>query len=242
MKQILSFIILISLNSAISAQNDSLFKGNNVRFEGQVGLNMTGFIKSFIVLNTTAIPAQQLRPADFNAKLLLGIKTLPKFLYGIRFGTSYQTNESGSADEGGNTSRTDKDQIRNYRIGLEVQRSLSKRISIYAGLDYIHNMSNQKTVTTFLGNSPTPPFNPIKITTTTEQKDKITGFGPVFGLQFHLHKNLLLGTEASLYKTDGKGGTQTRSDNPNSVPQINYTSSKSNSIVLPLFVNLNFVF
>jgi hypothetical protein len=238
------FVILLSLVSSLTgakAQNDSLFRERSFRFQGQVGINATEFIKQFLVLNNS--PVSQVSPFAFNAKFLTGWEVFPSLLIGPRVGVGYsQTHEYSNTDQQDNE-RSSDDKSRSARFGIELQQQIAKRWIVYYGVDYVNATTTNSTVTTSNGFNPTPPFEPIKIRTEIIDNSKTTGFGPVLGVQFNINRWICLGTETSFYTLTSKGGTKTISTNPNNnnTPET-FTDSKSTQFQLPFFINCNIVF
>ncbi len=239
MKKILSLSALLCLFIGVSAQPDSLFHGNTLRFQGQIGFDASSFLKQFVVLNSTTAPVS---PFSFNGKFLTGWNQFPSLLIGPRVGFGYSTTHNYSNTEQQNNERSDDSKTRSARVGLEVQQLISKRWIVYYGLDYINETSSTSTVSTSPSFNPNPPFEPITVRTEIASNEKTFGYGPVLGLQFNINKWICLGTETAFYTTQTKGGSKTTSSNPNNTVPETFTDSKSTQFILPFFVNLNVVF
>lgn len=239
MKKILSLSFMLCACLFLSAQTDSLFKGRTVRFQGQIGINATNFIKQFIVLNNST--QSQLSPFDVNGKFLVGLKYTPSLLIGPRVGFGYSTNHNYSNNEQQNNERSTDNNSRSLRIGLELQQRISKRWTIYYGIDYINNKSSASTITT---TSSTTGFPAVTTTTRTQiaSASKSTGGGPILGFQFHLNRWVCLGTETSFYYTQTISGQKISSSNPNNTVPETFADARTTQIILPFFINCNIVF
>lgn len=237
MKTLLTVNAILLFFIASHAQTDS---SKTFWFKGQVGVNATGFLKQFVVMNNTAVG--QTSPFDFNAKAFVGWNRHPNLLLGPRLGFGYRSTHTYSNNEQQNNERSDDALSRSVRVGLELQQIISKRWVVYYGFDYINMRSSTSTVSISQIFNPNPPFDPINVRTEIITTSKTTGFGPVLGVQFNVNRHLCLGTETSFYYQQTRGGDKTISDNPNNTTPETFTDSRSNSIQLPFFINCNIVF
>jgi hypothetical protein len=233
MKTILTLLTLGITSWYVQAQSVEDFGDKNIRFQGQIGFDATTFLKQFVVLNNTA-PAT-VSPFNFNGKFLMGKRSHPALLFGPRVGVGYASTHEYSNNEDQSNERSDDSKTKALRVGLELQHRLSWRWSLYYGIDYLNQNSNQATVTTSSG-------FPGSVRTEIVTNDKTTGFGPIMGVQFNINKWMCLGTEMAFYSLNSKGGTKITSSNPNNTTPETFTDSKNTQIVLPFFVNFNIVF
>lgn len=239
MKKTLSLTCMLCACLFLSAQTDSLFNGKTVRFQGQIGINATSFLKQFLVFNSLAIP--QTSPFDVNGKFLVGLKYSPSLLIGPRIGFGYTDTHSFQDNEQQTNERSSDDKSRAVRIGLELQHIISKRWIVYYGIDYINTTASTSTISTFTSSNGFPPVATI---TRTEivSNNKTTGGGPILGVQFNLNRWVCLGTETSFYYTQSTAGSKTTSSNPNNTSPEIFANARSTSIMLPFFINCNIVF
>lgn len=239
MKKTITLSLMLCASLFLTAQNDSLFKSRTFRVQGQIGVNITTFVKQFLVLNNTAVT--QTSPFDVNGKLLVGIKYAPSLMIGPRVGFGYSTSHNYSNNDLQNNERSSDNNSRSVRLGLELQQRLSKRWVLYYGADYINSTSSTSTVTTSIISTNTPPFT-SSVRTEIQSSGKSTGGGPILGVQFNLNRWVCLGTETSFYYIQSKGGSKTSSSNPNNTIPETFTDSKSTQFLLPFFINCNIVF
>ncbi len=239
MKNLLTLFAFMAFFLSVSAQPDTLFRDKRLRFQGQIGFDASGFLKQFVVLNSTTAPTS---PINFNAKFLTGWNRFPSLLIGPRLGFGYSNTHSYSNNENQNNERSDDSKSRTARIGLEVQQLISKRWIVYYGVDYINGTSSTSTVSTSSIFNPNPPPSILNVRTEITTNEKTFGYGPVLGLQFNINKWMCLGTETAFYSTQTKGGSKTTSSNPNNTVPETFTDSKTTQFTLPFFVNLNIVF
>lgn len=237
MKTLLTFNALFLFFLVSHAQTDS---SKTFYVKGQIGVNATGFLKQFVVLNNATVG--QTSPYDFNAKAFIGWNRYPHLLLGPRVGFGYRSTHDYSNNEQQNNERSDDFSSRSLRVGLELQQIISKRWVVYYGFDYINGRSESSTVSVSQVFNPNPPFDPLNVRTQILSNSKTTGFGPVLGIQFNINRHLCLGTETSFYYQQTRGGDKTISDNPNNTTPETFNDSRTNSIQLPFFINCNIVF
>jgi hypothetical protein len=237
MKTLLTLNAILLFFIAAHAQSDST---KTFWIKGQVGVNATGFIKQFVVMNNQALG--QTSPFDFNAKAFLGWNRFPSFLIGPRMGFGYRAIHTYSNNEQQNNERSDDNTTRSVRVGLELQQIISKRWVVYYGFDYINAKTEISTVSVSQIFNPVPPFEPVNVRTEIISNSKTTGFGPVLGIQFNVNRHLCLGTETTFYYQQTRGGDKTVSDNPNNNTPETFFDTRTNNIQLPFFINCNIVF
>lgn len=240
MKKLLTLSCMLCTCLVLSAQSDSLFNGRTFRYQGQIGVNATTFIKQFVVLNNSTLTQQS--PFDVNGKFLIGIKYTPALLIGPRLGFGYSTNHTYSNNEQQNNERSTDVDSRAVRVGLELQQRISKRWTVYYGVDYINSKSSTATIST---NSSTTNF-PVPTTTITRTEiassSKTTGGGPILGVQFNVNRWMCLGTETSFYYTQNINGSKVTSSNPNNTVPESFGDARTMQFTLPFFINCNIVF
>lgn len=239
MKKVITLTLILNVTLFLHAQTDTLFKGKTLRIQGQIGVNITSFVKQFLVLNNTAVT--QNSPFDVNAKFLMGFKYVPSVLIGPRAGFGYSTSHNYSNNDLQNNERSSDDNARSLRLGLELQQILSKRWILCYGIDYINSTTSTSTVTTSTINNGFPPVTTFT-RTEIQSSSKSTGGGPILGVQFNLNRWVSLGTETSFYYLESKGGSKTTSSNPNNTIPETFTDAKKVQFLLPFFINCNIVF
>lgn len=232
--------ITVSGQTAQSQNPEDETNNKTLRFKGQIGINATDFIKQFIVLNNAAVTAAS--PYDFNAKAFIGWSRFPSLLIGPRIGFGYRFSHQYSNNEQQNNERSTDSKSRSARVGLELQQAVSKRWVVYYGIDYINSSSSTSTVTVSSVFNPNPPFGQMAVRTDVTTNNKTTGFGPVLGIQFNLNKHICLGTEASFYYQQSKGGDKIESSNPNNTIPETFNDATNTAIRPPFFINCNIVF
>lgn len=113
--------------------------------------------------------------------------------FGFRAGVGYSSllsTEKPSVSNGNTEFQRDTTQL-NLRFGLVLYKNFSPKFSIKYGLDARISNTRQSGNTTFID------LQGEEITTTNEYTSGLFGVSPYIYLQYHLTKNLSLGTELS---------------------------------------------
>jgi len=76
----------------------------------------------------------------------------------------------------------------NYRFGVEKAIDLGKRWNFYYGVDFIHNLTNNRNEVHFQNGGWQQG---------SERKNSVMGFSPLFGIEFKLSNRVALQTEAN---------------------------------------------
>lgn len=167
---LLLFSLLVSLN--LFAQKKSTKKQSS-----EIGLNITNTLAGFFNSGGSELPED---PFLLSYKKLTGGGAL-------RFGTNFRlVNQKDFINTGRRTLR-ETDFF--FRAGYEWRSEVSKRFTLYYGLDGVIEYNNEKITINSFG---------IEDLSSIEN---IYGFGggPILGLLFHLNDRIALSTEGSVY-------------------------------------------
>ena len=143
--------------------------------------------------------------------------------WGLRLGVGYAYN-SNTTDDGVTKTVTN---INDYelRLGVEKAFRLSRKWSTGVGIDLLLNNNNDNTTTVIRD------FDTV--TSTTKSKVTSYGGGAMAWLRYSISKNVILGTEASVYYTTGKTSsaitTSTVSPDPFQSPITTSSTASFNS-------------
>jgi hypothetical protein len=119
-------------------------------------------------------------------------------------------------------------------LGFEFQQDLSKRFTVFYGLDYLRGKLKNVTENTFDNNG-------TKETNFNEQNSKLRGAQLAFGVQFKITNYLNINTEALFGYVTGESSTKfTGSAFPNG--RVDAGGSRNFVFTPPAFINLNFMF
>lgn len=187
MKQLLLTVTIALLATTLQAQKskrgfeiDSTWR-NKTHYE--LGLNVSEFIKTFIVPNNN-------NNLGANATTyLLSFKSIFKCGAAVRFGLGGRISDKDTQSDSFTGTLNVKNNQVNTRLGFEWQFNLGRRWNTYAGADIIYSNGKQSSET-----FSTPPNKFI-----TSSTVRAFGGGPVVGIQFRISKRISLLTEAALY-------------------------------------------
>lgn len=201
------------------------------RFEHQAGLNATNFIQTLININGVSFPGT---PYTVQYKFLYNLNTEGAFLQsvGARAGIGYFKSSAKNSRPINNTVTDFSFQETDMRFGLEAQKSLSPRWTMFFGFDYVMRNFKNRSYNSFSNGG-------MIFISETKEDGSESGFGPVLGFQFNLNKHLALGTELSVYSKKGKSNTITTSNSPGSLPQIENAEFGNSQFTLPSFIYFN---
>ncbi|MFY8022116.1 MAG: hypothetical protein ACOVP1_13005, partial [Bacteroidia bacterium] len=102
----------------------------------QVGFNATDFIRQFLVFNSNNLNLVA-SPYDINVKLFQNKWNIyPNTRLGARFGLGYNFKETSNTQNNSSSDFKTSAENFNYRLGLEFQQDLSKRLTVFYGLDF----------------------------------------------------------------------------------------------------------
>ena len=200
----------------------------------QVGVNASDFIRQYLVFNSNNLNLTP-SPYDLNVKLFqnkLNIK--PNTRLGLRLGLGYVFNENSNTQNNSSSNFITKSEGINYRLGFEFQQDLSKRFTVFYGLDYRRGKNKNYTENTFDNNG-------VKETNSNENSNKSRGAQLAFGVQFKITNYLNINTEALFGYVTGESSTKfTGNGFPNG--RIDAGGFRSFVFSPPSFINLNFMF
>lgn len=201
----------------------------------QVGFNATDFIRQFLVFNSNNLNLLA-SPYDINLKLFQDKWNLyPNTRLGARIGMGYSFTETSNTQNNSSSDFKTKAESFNYRLGIEFQHDLSKRFTVFYGLDFRHFKAKNFTENKF--------DNGIggKETSTNEQNAKSRGAQLALGIQFKITNYLNLNTEALFGYLTGETSTKfTGTSLPNG--RVDAGGSRAFFFAPPSFINLNFMF
>lgn len=188
----------------------------------ELGLNITNTLSGF--LNSGG----QSAPLD---PYLLSIKRISNN-QGIRLGLNFRVQNSDEFDDfAGGFQRNTKDISTNIRIGYEKRIPLSKRFTMFWGVDAVGQYKKEEvTFFSFNGN--------------IDLNEIVSGFGggPVVGIMCYLHPRVYLSTESYIYGVYKIGNETEILDPNNPVP----TETKIRELdIIPVYPNalyLTFLF
>ncbi|MBC7384251.1 MAG: hypothetical protein H7296_14890 [Bacteroidia bacterium] len=237
MKNVLLLLNLIMLSSTLFSQTEyQSHVANKLSF--QAGINATDFIKQFIVLNNNNLNLP-LSPYLINFKVFQNVFFKREDLkLGLRAGTGYNFKESSATNNNSSSDFITRIEKFDFRIGIELQQAISKRLVVFYGADYFVHDEKNHTESRIL-NTPSPPQNSDP--TITEDKLTYKGISGVMGLQFNFNKHLNINTEMLLGYRTGQGNTTLSGPNfPKGRRDAN--GIREFFLIPPSFINLNFMF
>jgi hypothetical protein len=156
-------------------------------------------------------------------------------LVGIRLGSGYVN--SNNVSESTITTTSTLNETLDFRVGIEYQKTISKKWIGYVGIDYItQKMSNNFTTRYLDAGNPTDNISYNKRTTIMD------GAGFVLGMQFYITKRIALATEATYYYTDSwsKNNVFSTTSTNNQPPTV--TKTKNTALILPNVINFTVLF
>ena len=124
-----------------------------------------------------------------------------------------------------------------FRVGIEYQKTISKKWIGYVGIDYISQKISNDITTKYLdAGIPTDNYSLINRTTFMD------GAGFVFGMQFYITKRIALATEATYYYSDSwnKNNIFSTTSTNNQPPIV--TKTKNTTLILPNVINFTVLF
>lgn len=215
-------IVLILVTLSVSAQKDRKER-RTMEYDSlwlskthhEIGVNVTEFIKTFLVPNNIVIPASA------TGSYIVTYKTLFKGGPALRFGIGGRYSNRVTEDDDFDGFQSVRNTQLSARIGFEWQFKLGKRWNSYAGVDAIYFST--------LNRSDVPNFQQGRFITV--DKSRAYGGGPVAGIQFRLHKRISLLTEAAVY---GQFSSSAQNQTDTSFPQNNSSTKRKET-------NVNFV-
>jgi hypothetical protein len=201
----------------------------------QVGVNASDFIRQYLVFNSNNLNLTP-SPYDLNVKLFQNKWNIkPNTRLGLRMGLGYRFNESSNTQNNSSSDFKTREESMAYRLGFEFQQDLSKRFTVFYGLDYRRSKGKNFTENKFnngLG---------VIETSTNEQSSKTRGAQIAFGVQFKITNYLNINTEALFGYVTGESSTKfTGSAFPNG--RVDAGGTRSFVFLPPSFINLNFMF
>ena len=158
----------------------------------EIGINSTYFLNQFLNFSDKEIPQ-----SPYLLTYKIGTKK-----HAIRLGAGGVFKESEKSIETFDDTETLKDLSLDLRAGYEFRNSFGNRWIGYFGADFIYTL----TIDEQINNSG------FDIVTIANNKSGLGG-GPVLGLQFHLTKKLMLGTEGAFYFIQSETKSNTKFEN-----------------------------
>ncbi len=200
----------------------------------QVGVNATDFVRQYLVFNSNNLNLTT-SPYDLNIKLFQNkLNLAPNTRIGLRMGFGYLFAENSNTQNNSSSNFKTKTEGLNYRLGFEFQQDLSKRFTVFYGLDYRRGKNKNLTENTFENNG-------VKETSTNENSNKSRGAQIAFGVQFKITNYLNINTEALFGYVTGESSTKfTGSAFPNG--RVDAGGFRNFFFIPPAFINLNFMF
>jgi hypothetical protein len=189
-KSLLTGILSLGCLTASYAQTDvpATSQQRTSSYDQYVGVQMNDLIRQVFNFNNST------SSTSVNPYLLTYNINSKKSGWGIRVGVGYNYNSSNSTD---NITTTDsKINDLQFRLGIEKAFKLSDKWSAGAGIDFLLNTNDDKTVAT--------TFSFDTVVTTTKTTITSYGAGPMAWLRYHVTPHVLVGTEASFYYLTGK--------------------------------------
>jgi hypothetical protein len=187
MKSKIALVILFISGMLTSAQ---------AQVNHQLGLNCSQFVKQFITPNNTAF-------AGNNPYLLTYRMLRPKINYRAGFGGNYSfTNEDNQTSQF--LQNTDIWNM-STRIGFDFNRSITKRLNFYYGLDFTYSQNSSIIKTTSKGGG-------FISNTTVTRKGRSTGAAGAFTFEYMIDEKISMFTELNL--NFSRGRSSERVDNP----------------------------
>lgn len=176
---------------------------------------------------------------------MVTLKNLPNYKFGIRLGANITENTTNNNYD--TTYSNAATHTFTWRAGIEMQHDVSKKWTMFWGLDFFKNSINTSTDQKSFYYTYPQQYPPLFRYSFTSSTSYFYGIGPFIGVQFHLNKHLSLSTETTVYVINGTTSNNTNSYYSNGVviypPNSNLGSTvNQTSISLPAFVNLNFRF
>jgi hypothetical protein len=201
----------------------------------QVGVNVSDFVRQYLVINSSNLNLTP-SPYDFNIKLFQNKLVLhPNTRLGFRGGVGYKLAESSNTQNNSSSNFKTYSQSFNIRLGVEFQHDLTKRLTVFYGLDFRNSKSKNNTENWFNNG------NGQIETSSNEQSSKSRGAQLAFGVQYKITNYLNLNTEALFGYVTGESSTRfTSTSLP--IPRIDAGGERNFIFSAPSFINLNFMF
>jgi hypothetical protein len=232
-KSIFTYLFIL-FSSSLFAQTVEPTSNFNKNYQVQAGINVIGFVRQFVNFsgNNNNISTS---PYSINLKVF---KKLAKqdALIGIRLGSGY-VNINSSAEEA-TSSNSNFIETLDFRVGMEFQKSITKKWIGYVGFDYIYQKGTNNSVSRFINNG----GNPVQNVTSNNRTTNMDGAGLVFGMQFNFNKHIALATEATYYYSDTKTKTSNFSTNNNNNQPPSTNKNTSTNLILPNLLNFTILF
>lgn len=187
MKAKIALLTILTLGAQLST---------HAQVKHQLGLNCSQFVKQFITPNSTAFTGN-------NPYLLTYRMHRSKINYRAGFGGNYSfTNEDNQTSQFLQNSDI---WSFNSRIGIDFNRSITKRLNFYYGLDFTYNQNSSIIKTTSKGGG-------FINNTTVTRKGRSMGAAGAFTFEYMIQDKISLFTELNL--NFSRGRTSEKVDNP----------------------------
>jgi hypothetical protein len=226
--------IFILFSSSLLAQNIEPLSIPKKPFQIQAGINVISFVRQFVNFsgNNNNITTN---PYSINLKVF---KKLAKqdALIGIRLGSGY-VNTTSSTEEA-TSSNSNFIETLDFRVGMEFQKTITKKWIGYLGFDYISLKGTNNSVSRFINNG----GNPVENVSSNNRTTDMNGAGFVFGMQFNFNKRIALATEATYYYSDTKTKTSNFSTNNNNNQPPSTNKNTNTNLILPNLLNFTILF
>ena len=173
-KSIFTYLFIL-FSSSVLAQTVEPISISNKTFQIQAGINVIGFVRQFVNFSGNNSNGTT-SPYSVNVKAFKQIANQDA-LIGIRLGTGYVNNNS--VKESSISITNILNETFDFRVGIEYQKTITKKWIGYVGIDYIsQKISNNNNTRYFDAGIPSDNIYLINRTT------KMDGAGIVFGMQF----------------------------------------------------------
>lgn len=225
--------IILLFSSPLLAQSGDSIDNFNKNYQIQAGINVVGFVRQFVNFsgNNNNITSS---PYSINLKAFKKL-TKQDALIGIRLGSGYVN--ITSSNEEATSSNSNFIETLDFRVGMEFQKSITKKWIGYVGFDYITQKGTNNSVSRFINSG-----NPIENVTSNNRTTNMDGAGFVFGMQFNFNKRIALATEATYYYSDTKSKTSNFSTNNNNNQPPSTNKNTTTNLILPNLLNFTVLF
>ena len=231
-KSIFTYLFIL-FSSSVLAQTVEPISISNKTFQIQAGINVIGFVRQFVNFSGNNSNGTT-SPYSVNVKAFKQIANQDA-LIGIRLGTGYVNNNS--VTESSISVTNILNETFDFRVGIEYQKTITKKWIGYVGIDYIsQKISNNNNTRYFDAGIPSDNIYLINRTT------KMDGAGIVFGMQFYVTKRIALATEATYYYSDiWYKNSVFNTTSPNNQPP-SVTKTSNTTLTLPNLLNFTVLF
>lgn len=232
-RSVFTYIFLL-FSSSLLAQTVDPVNNFNKNYQIQAGINVVGFVRQFVNFsgNNNNITTS---PYSLNLKAFKKL-TDHEALIGVRLGSGYVNITSSNVEA--TSSNSNFIETLDFRVGVEFQKTITKKWIGYVGFDYISQKGTNNSVSRFINFG----GNPTENVTSNNRTTIMDGAGFVFGMQFNFNKRIALATEASYYYSDTWSKTTNFSSNNNNNQPPSTNKNTNTNLILPNLLNFTILF